>query len=111
MKEVTLIKLALISSIIGIIILYISVENISLNETEINKITYADNDIKIKGVITKLDEREKVTFLEISQPNTMNVVVFKDSKFDLKQNDYVEVIGSVEEYNGKLQIIAEEIKR
>tara|TARA_Y100000294_G_C8372116_1_gene263170 strand:+ start:310 stop:645 length:336 start_codon:yes stop_codon:yes gene_type:complete len=111
MKEKTLIKISLIFSVIGIVFLYYLVGNVSLDEKEIDKINYIDQDIKIKGVVTNIDERDKVAFVEIAQPNVMKVVIFKDDELNLKINDYIEITGNVEEYNGKLQIIAEEVKR
>ena len=111
MKEKTLIKISLIFSVIGIVFLYYLVGNVSLDEKEIDKINYIDQDIKIKGVVTNIDERDKGAFVEIAQPNVMKVVIFKDDELNLKINDYIEITGNVEEYNGKLQIIAEEVKR
>ena len=106
-----MIKISLIFSVIGIVFLYYLVGNVSLDEKEIDKINYIDQDIKIKGVVTNIDERDKVAFVEIAQPNVMKVVIFKDDELNLKINDYIEITGNVEEYNGKLQIIAEEVKR
>ncbi len=112
MKESTLLKIALISAILGTAALYFIAGQIEVNEKSIDKITsdYIQSDVKIIGHVMKISETDKVAYVDVAQPKSISVVVFKDGKLQLKENDYIEVTGMVEEYEGNLQLIANEIK-
>ncbi len=111
MKESTLLKVALIIFIFGTITLYLFAGKIDVQESTIDKITseYIDKQIKIKGYVASCNDMEKVAYIKIAQPQLIDIVVFKNSALEIKENDYIEVTGNVDEYNGKLQIIANEI--
>jgi len=112
MKEKTLLKIALITAMIGTCVLFFVSEKIEIDSATIDKITseYLEKDIKISGYVTKIQELDKVAYVKIAQPKTMDVVVFKDGDLKIKENSYCEVTGMIEEYNGELQLIANEIK-
>ena len=52
MKEKTLLKTALITSLIGLFFLYLFSENITINESNIEKITLDNKDVKIGGALS-----------------------------------------------------------
>jgi len=110
MKEKTLLKIALIVSLTGLLILYIISDNITISQTSIEKITLDNKDdmVKVKGVVSKVIDTEKVTIMEITQPTEITVVLFKDENTTtkIKENNQIEIIGKVDEYEGKLEIIA-----
>ena len=112
MKEKTLLKIALITSILGLAALYYMTEIVKIEEKTIEKIDATDieKDVMIKGNVEKITETEKIIILEVSQPKTITVVAFKDGKINLEEGDSVYITGSVEEYKGKPEIIAEEIR-
>jgi len=112
LKEKTLLKIALCVSVLGLVFLYFISENIELEEKVIEKIDSTDyeKDIKIKGNVEKVTDLEKIIIFEVSQPKTITVVAFKDGNINLNEGDYVYITGSVEEYEGKPEIIADEIK-
>lgn len=112
MKETTLLKTALCCAIVGLVVLYYFSEQIVVEERVIEKITSMDidRDVKIKGVVERVSDMDKIAILEISQPKTIRVVMFKNGDVDVNEGDYVYVTGSVDEFEGKMEIIADEIR-
>jgi|TARA_Y100000310_G_scaffold345214_1_gene462761 DNA/RNA endonuclease YhcR with UshA esterase domain len=110
MKEKTLLKIALVTSLLGLLTLYVISDNITLSQTSIEKITLENKDemIKIKGLVNKVIDTEKVTIINIIQPQEITVVLFKEENTTtkIKENNEVEIIGKVDEYEGKLEVIA-----
>lgn len=114
MKEQTLLRIALICAIIGVVVLFFISDNIEINEKNIDKIN-KDNvgeDVKLKGTISKISNLEDVVFIELEKPATITVVVFKDNgkNLTLYKGDNVEIIGEIDEYNGKLEVIGQRIR-
>ena len=114
MKETTLLRIALICSLVGLVILYFVSDNIEINERNIEKITMADKDemVKVSGIITGVINSEKVTILKIMKPEEIMVVMFKSENqtMPFKQGNEVEIIGKVDEYEGKMEIIASKVR-
>lgn len=111
MEEKTLLKLALICSLVGIIALFFISERIEIKEKNINEIN-KDNigeDIKIKGIVSKSTDKGKIILLDIVQPETITIVLFKDSDFNISTGTKVEVTGELDEFNGKIEIIGNEV--
>ena len=114
MKEQTLLKIALIVSLLGLLILYLISDNIDLKERNIEKITLDNKDefVKLTGTVNKVIDTEKVTIMEIMQEQEITVVLFKDENktMPIQEGNEVEVIGKVDEYEGKLEIIADRLR-
>ena len=114
MKEKTLLKIALITSLSGLLILYLISSNIELKEKNIEKITIENIDefVKLKGIVKRITDTEKVTIMEITQPQEITVVLFKDKNTTTKiqKNNEIEIFGKVDEYEGKLEIIADRVR-
>ncbi|MCK4521507.1 MAG: hypothetical protein KAU20_02955 [Nanoarchaeota archaeon] len=110
MKEKTLVKISLVCSLSGIFILFLLFSFIDVDERKINSISEADleEDAKVTGVVMDIMELEDAVIIEVGQLNKINVIVF-DSEVSVKKGDYVEVSGVIEEYKGKLEIIADRI--
>ena len=69
------------------------------------------DDVKLQGTISKISDKGNVVFIEVNQQIPVSVVVFNNGNaLKLKNNDSVEVIGKVQEYNGKNEIIAQKIR-
>ncbi|MBA3064216.1 hypothetical protein FP803_02150 [Candidatus Woesearchaeota archaeon] len=112
MEEKSLLRLALICSLVGIIALFFISENMEIKEKNINEIN-KDNigeDIKIKGIVSKSTDKGKIILLDIVQPETVTVVLFKDSDFNISTGTKVEITGEIDEFNGQLEIIGNEVK-
>ncbi|MBI2652303.1 hypothetical protein HYX00_02450 [Candidatus Woesearchaeota archaeon] len=112
MKETTLLKIALICSLIGLITLYFISTRIDIKDYNPNKLNKdIGEDVNLKGVITKITDKGNVIFIEVNQQNPITVVLFSDDdNLKLKSGDDVEVIGRVQEYNRKNEIIAQKIR-
>lgn len=112
MKEKTLLKIAVMASLLGVVVLYFISEGMMIEEKMIENIDSTDyeKDIRINGKVERVTDMEKIVILEVSQPKKITVVAFKDGKFDIEEGDSVYISGSVEEYRGKPEIIADEIK-
>jgi len=107
-----LLKLALICSLIGIIALFFISENMEIKEKNIDEIN-KDNigeDVRIKGIVSKSTNEGKIILLDIVQPETITVVLFKDSDFNISTGTKVEITGEIDEFNGKMEIIGNEVK-
>jgi DNA/RNA endonuclease YhcR with UshA esterase domain len=112
MNEKTLLKIAIIISITGLVALYFISDRIETEEKVIENIDATDieKDIKIKGMVSNIIDKEKVMLVEVSQLKGITVVVFKDGNIELNEGDLVYISGNVQEYEGKPEIIADEIK-
>jgi len=112
MKETTLLKIALICSLVGLVALYFISARIDINNYKPNVLSRnAGDDVNLKGTITKISDKGNVVFIDVSQQNLVNVILFTDNdNLNLKNGDDVEVIGKVQEYNGKNEIIAQKVR-
>ena len=110
MQEKTLLKVALIISILGLISVYLISDNIIIQEKTIERITLDNKDefIKVKGTASKVIDTEKVTILKVTQPQEITVVLFKgkNQTTKIQEGHQVEIFGKVDEYEDKLEIIA-----
>ena len=98
MKETTLLKIALICSLVGLIALYFISTRIEIKDYKPNILSRnAGDDVNLKGTITKISGRGSVVFIDVSQQNLISVVLFTDNNnLNLKNGDNVEVIGKVQ---------------
>ena len=117
MKESTLLRISLIITFIGIAFLYILTDNIEIAEKTIDKITIEDADeyVKMAGILTKISETDKVYFLEMAQAQAISIIVFKgqnnETKLDLQKGNSVEIIGKIDEFEGKMNIIGNRVRK
>ena len=112
MKETLLLKIALICSLVGLVALFFISQRIELKDYKpdfLNK--NVGDSVKLSGKISKITSGNNVVFIELSQQVPVSVVVFTDNDFtNLNKDDFVEIEGKVQEYNGKEEIIADKIK-
>jgi DNA/RNA endonuclease YhcR with UshA esterase domain len=111
MNESLLLKLSLIFSLIGIIILYLISNKIQINDITIEKINKEElqKSVKIKGRITDTINKEKITILKVLQENEIKVVLF-DNNVNFTNGELVEIEGKIDEFNDKKQIVANYVK-
>ena len=111
MKETTLLKIALICSLVGLLVLYFISTKIDVKEYKTNKLNEnIGEDVKLVGTIKKISQSENVAFIEVDYSNPVTIVAFGNNDLKLKNNDTIEVIGEVQEYKGKNEIIAQKIR-
>ena len=112
MKETTLLKIALVCSLLGLVILYFISAKIDVKEYKPSQLNEnVGDDVKLIGTIAKISQNDDVAFLEINYQNPVIVVLFTDNEnLSLKVDDTIEVVGDVQEYKGKNEIIAQKIR-
>lgn len=111
MKEKTLLRIAFISSCFGILLLFIFSKTITIDETTMDKIDQieTDEEVRVKGVVKKVTNKEKLTIIELIQEVSVPVIVFENISVNIGEE--INVIGKKEEYNGKDEILAEVIEK
>jgi len=111
-NEIVLLRVSLIFSLIGILILFMLTYELKVKLYEINSLSKdnIDDVVRVKGVIESFAETPGLYLITLSD-NTgkMTVVIFKDEKIPLQKNLEIEIIGSVVEYKDKIEIIAKQI--
>lgn len=112
MNEKELLKISLISSLIGILILFFLTYTIKVNLYEINSLSKdnLDDIVRVKGIVQSFTETPGLYIVNLKD-NTgrITVVIFKDEKLGLREGLNMEVIGNVVEYKNNIEIIAKEI--
>jgi DNA/RNA endonuclease YhcR with UshA esterase domain len=114
MKEKSLLKVAFGGSIVGVVILFIFSQNVSVEEKAISKITSEDvgKKVKIKGFVENVFDSERATILEIVQAEDIKVVLFKkgNETIGIKKGNFVEVIGKVSEHEGGAEVVGQRVR-
>lgn len=110
-EERTLLKLAFIVSVIGIVLLYLFADSIVLPETRLNETQgLGGKTIKLFGAVKSVknsaDDSSSSTILTIQQTNT--ITVYADDVVNVSKGDNVEVLGRLDD-KGKI-VYSEEIK-
>jgi aspartyl/asparaginyl-tRNA synthetase len=115
MDDSTLFKSSISFAVIGLIILFFISEKIEIDEAAIDRLDEIEigTTVKIKGHVEDVQNLEKVAFLKIAQEKieTVSVVLFKEENISLNKGDYIEVVGEIEDYEGKKEIIGNLVKR
>ena len=112
MNEKQLTKVTIIASILGLLLLYLYTGEIELKPITTLENTDFDETVTVQGKIYKLSQQDTIAFLDIENEKIelTKVVLFKDEDIWLKVGDYVEITGTVEEYNGEQEIIGNKIE-
>ncbi|MCX6707493.1 MAG: hypothetical protein NT001_05135 [Candidatus Woesearchaeota archaeon] len=116
MDENILLKIAVVCSIVGVAALYIISGKIDVSETSINKITsgQADGEVFVRGKVSGITETDSVMIINIEKTETIPVFMFRSkgnsNDFSINKGDSIEARGKVQDYNGKKEIIADEIR-
>jgi len=111
MRENTLLKIALICSLLGLSALYFISEKIEVKEYKPSVLSKnIGDDVNLQGKISKITDNGNVVFIELDQQNSVTVVMFANGNPQLRKDDFIEVIGKVQEYNGKSEIIAQKVR-
>jgi len=110
MREKTLLKVALLCSVVGLAIIFFITGRVEVDEVIVQRIDNVGDDIKIVGEIQRISDAGSVMFINIERPEVVTVVVFTDRNISLATGQTIEVIGEIEEYEGELEILAERIR-
>ena len=118
MEEKFIRNISIICSVVGLAFLFFLSKTIELKQTNINQISPEDEgkNVKICGnVSSKSISKTNHVFLRLRDDSgSIGIVIFNNTakKVDLNfdRNDNICVVGSVDEYENKLEIIAKNIK-
>lgn len=113
MEETKLFKTALIVSLIGLLILIIVSEKITLPNSNITeaKSLPIDSHAKVQGKITNIIETPGLLILEIKDnSDNIKVIVFKPIDTNLTKDQNIEVEGRITQYKDEKEIQADLIK-
>lgn len=120
MKARLLLYVSIICSVAGLILLYFISQNVELLYTPISQITADDigKNVKVCGEVTsKSVSKNDHVFLSLNDSSGVtDVVVFSNiaeklNAQEVKKEDIICVIGTVDEYQESLEIIAKKIER
>lgn len=111
MEEKTLLKLSLIISLSGLVLLYFLSSGIDLEAVPGIEEVEENSEITVRGNLGKVTQLDTVAFLELWQEKIVKttVVLFKDQNISLQAGDYVEISGTVEDYEGKKEVIGNKV--
>lgn len=111
MKESTLINIALNATLLGILMLIIIGNKVSIDSSLIVNLTKEEEYVKVQGVITRSTETPGLYLLDIEDKSgSITVVVFKrEENITLNKNQIIEVEGKTVSYKGKMEITADKI--
>jgi DNA/RNA endonuclease YhcR with UshA esterase domain len=128
MDENTLLKISLISCLVGILILLYMGENSKVNLSDISTILEEkniDKTVKIQGTLNRVTKTPEVIITNIQdETGNIPIIIFTNNEtkildfftpnkkeIDLEKGMRVEITGKVIEYKGQLEISADEIRR
>ncbi|MFH1053468.1 MAG: hypothetical protein V1740_03560 [Candidatus Woesearchaeota archaeon] len=112
MDDNTLKKIAVITSILGIFLLYIFSSNIEIEEKKIIDLSEQDqgSTIKIVGNVVAIEKEEKVSNLFLAQNVTIKAISFDDLDNDIVVGDSLKLIGEYRNYKGRDEMIIDDIE-
>jgi len=108
MKEESFIRLVLILSFIGLILLYILMQYIEPPEMH-PVLAEKDQIIKLNGMIIDIQNAESITYITLIPETPLTVVSF-DEVDDSFLYQKVTIEGTVDTYNNKKQLLLDKIK-
>jgi DNA/RNA endonuclease YhcR with UshA esterase domain len=108
-----LIRIALITSLIGIACLYFISGRIEISDKTAAKINSADTEkiVSITGKVKNIRAGESFSVITIEKTELVKIAVFENlSTINFPEGKEIRVKGKVKDYEGSLEIIADEIK-
>lgn len=113
MDDKILLRIALLGSVVGVVILLLLSEQIGVQKEVISRLDGVPEgkEVEVVGNVVRFTDKGKVAFLEIAEQKieAVTVVLFKDRNITLLEGNRVRVTGSVEEYKGKKEILGNSV--
>ncbi len=108
MEEKTLFVVSLVIAVLGLLFLFFYAEEVDIRSVGQLDTALPQEQVLVQGIVTRMGGNDKVLFLEIAGERVENieVIVFKEEDIYLQEGDYVEITGTVEEYQGKKEVVA-----
>ena len=113
MNETKLLQISLVVALCGLVALFFLADSIEVAVVAIDTITdeFIGQKVAVNGIVETVRQLDSMTLLEVSQQESVGsiaVVVFE--QIDVSIGDSVFVSGTVEEYNGNIQIVADKVE-
>ena len=111
MQEHTLYTISLAIILLGLGFLFLYAEEVELPLVDSIEPFSPAEKVRIEGTLSKLHRSDKVFFLQVQgkRTETLDIVFFPKEDVFLHEGDVVEVEGTVQEFQGSKEIIAEKI--
>ena len=113
MDDATLARLAISCSLAGLLLLYVMTEFVRTPEKRIADMVQLNDGerITVRGFITNIEKLDSRYGIEVSELKSVKITAFTDSKLDdrLKQGVFIEAEGSVREYKGNKELLADKL--
>ncbi len=112
MNEKTILYASTIITIIGLLFLYIYSDEFDTKVIVQNlEQLPTSQPVTIQGTITQLQKTDKATFLQISgqRTETADIILFNKEAIFLEEGQQVEISGTVEQFKGKPEIVANKV--
>ncbi|MBW2967564.1 hypothetical protein KY362_03695 [Candidatus Woesearchaeota archaeon] len=110
MKESTLLRIALVVSIIGIGGLFLMLRGVEVDEAIIGKLDeHVEEDVVVTGVVMGVTELDGVTFVLLQKDETVSITLFGRTP-DIETGDLIQVRGTVSKEGDELEIMGEEVR-
>ncbi len=112
MKEKLFLKISIVISLLGILLILFLAENTELPITKIADLEKKNIDerVKIQGSIISIKETTKVILFTIKdETGTIPAILFKEGNLEIKKGQYLEIEGRITEYLGKKEVIVSKI--
>jgi len=108
-QESLLLKLALITSVVGLALLILLLKTTGFQEINISEAKEIEEGsaVKVTGIVEKVTSKEDFSVISIKKQETIDIVIF--DSINLSKGATVEVTGKTKEYNGKNELVAEKI--
>jgi len=100
LSEKQLLKISVAASVIGLILLFFYTEEIGLTPQGKFDEMKVEEEVFVQGRVGKVTQHENIAFLDVENQKIemTKVILFKNYDVWLKEGDFVEVTGTVEEY-------------
>lgn len=110
MEEKTLLRIAIVCTLVGTLLLLLLTDKPTATGYPIKDLNRSiiGSKVKVSGLVEDVNVIKGVMLLEINdETGSIAVAIFNDE--DIYAGNYVEVIGNIKEYKGKLEVEAEEV--
>ena len=119
MEDRLLAKISLVLAIVGVVALFFVVESIKPRGVRIGEIGYSmvGETIIVNASVKDISSRGGHVFLKLFDGNQIGAVMFeRDARrqpevYNLSENDFITVVGEVNDYRGDLEIVVKSFKR
>lgn len=112
MDKETLVTLCLALSVVGILCLYVAVQFYQAPDSSFDAAAKAGEGekVNVKGIVLNQKKTDKMSTISLGYYDSLNVVVFNDGVLSLAVGQNIRVRGRIQQFNGKNEIVADDIK-